>query len=69
MVYVHLFNTCSLTRFAVGQNFDNFKKIDAVIAETSLNKLELHLRYLEEEMVPLVFIDANVSHQRKKITL
>ena len=40
--------------------FYDFKKIDAVVAEIGLDKLELYLRHLTDKIIPLPLINANV---------
>ena len=44
-----------------------FKRIDSTIASSALKKLQLHLWYLTEEMVPVCLFDGCVADEQKKI--
>ena len=41
------------------------KKINDVAAENALNKLELHLRFLTQAIIPLVLVDVDVLSEEK----
>ena len=48
----------------------DLKKVNAVVAESALNKPKLHLWYFIEVIIPcLSRFDADVPHLRKKMTL
>ena len=43
----------------------DFKQVDLVVAKSALKKLELHLWYLTEEMIPLALFDDEVPLEEK----
>ena len=66
---MHVLNACCVLDLQLIKILYDFKKIDAFVTESALNKLELHLLHLTNKKKPLVFFDASVPHHKKTITL